>query len=715
MNARGYVPGAPGVAPGGGRTSAAGAGRTAPLGVNLLPDAQRAEREAGRVRQQVNRMGGATRAAFNAVGGTFAGVTAGARNVGSRLGGLRGALSSLGGLMRGLLSDPLGAGFLAYIAGDALKRHFESRGRDFDRFGAGPRNAAEARKVLNTTDTSDAAQAAANTEQEILSRQATERNAGKPVTSLFTSQIRRQAADTLGLLKAHKITRDEAQRQLEVLEVELKSSRSSPGLIALARHDLKGYIAGVGPNSKQSVADILRGLDHKEFDQRIQDDAAAITNYGRRDQRLQEITAGYRIALRRARRAPTTENIKSLTAAQAAVDAVIADSQKRLDAELAGATALAERERAYNANRRRIARLPRSQARSQSLRENEAKRYDDELASFDARTALGESRIADPAARNRYTLGRMNERVARLREAVRDGTKHEEDLWAAEAARNQQLQQIEQDQVAAFQSRQELAASRFALSVGGAQGAVLRYAVGQAQRAVAFARSHGDATDVRNALKGVADAQLAVAQYAREQAAAMLQAEEAYREAGIDPGNTVALARLRERFARRALRETPEQDPAGRRQQQAAVRQTHADTMRARQQDRYEQITFEADIGRITHDQEIRQLQTLLKTIHGNRELRRQVQRQIYALKHEGDQAAGFDLNVGNIKLPTVYEIRRAIKGGAGPSRGQVQVQNNNRIELNVSSEADVDAVFKRVDDITGSSLQSAGRAAGVR
>jgi TP901 family phage tail tape measure protein len=538
------------------------------------------------------------------------------------------------------------------------------------------------------------------------------------IKNLPTSEIRRDAAHAVEMFKKGQINRNEAIRLVNGSIKDIRDSTGTAKQRTLARVDLQALRDSLGPGGgdRRSLREILDALSLKDFQTRMQQDADAVSTYGFRTKRLTDIATGYRSALAKAKKAPTSDNINRLKAAQAAIDTVVQTTNQRLTDALAVGSTLGERERAYEQALRRLQRLPKGRQRTAALHDLASKRFDDELGSFDARTQLGESRIVDPGQRAQYTLERMNERVARLRVAVRRGTKREEDLWAAEAQREQALQAVAEAQMADYQSSQGLAAARYALSVAGNQGPILQHNIADAQAFVAWLSHHRHTGQQMNdALKAVADAQLAGVQYTREQAQAMLQAEEAYATAGIDPGNSLAVARARERFARLRRRRTPGQTAAERKQQDADVRQTEADTMRARQQDRFDTIEFEASIGKISREQEISQLQTLLRTVKNNRALRRSIRQQIYQLRHQADSDSGVDLNVGNIKLPTVYEIRRAIKGGAGPTQHQVTVQNNNRINLDVNSAADVDEVFSRIDEITGSSLAAAGRSAGVR
>lgn len=83
-------------------------------------------------------------------------------------------------------------------------------------------------------------------------------------------------------------------------------------------------------------------------------------------------------------------------------------------------------------------------------------------------------------------------------------------------------------------------------------------------------------------------------------------------------------------------------------------------------------IEFERDMGRMSIQGAISRYQELLNIRTLTKAQRRDIQRRIKALQDEGDQeASGFDLDVGSIKLPTVYDVRKAWD----PVRDQIRRQ----------------------------------------
>jgi TP901 family phage tail tape measure protein len=126
-------------------------------------------------------------------------------------------------------------------------------------------------------------------------------------------------------------------------------------------------------------------------------------------------------------------------------------------------------------------------------------------------------------------------------------------------------------------------------------------------------------------------------------------------------------------------------------------------------QRRLTNIEFEADIGKISTQQEIVALEQLLKDYKLSADMRRQVREQIHGLKKD----TGFDLDVGSITLPTFYDIRRAIVGGIGSNPG-VTVNNSPQINVNNYS-SDPNVVGKALNQILEGPTSSALRSAGVK
>jgi hypothetical protein len=124
-------------------------------------------------------------------------------------------------------------------------------------------------------------------------------------------------------------------------------------------------------------------------------------------------------------------------------------------------------------------------------------------------------------------------------------------------------------------------------------------------------------------------------------------------------------------------------------------------------QQRLENINYEADIGKLTNEQEIAALKRLLHAHHLSRDIRRDIMRQIYSLQHENEQQ--LELNVGNVRLPTLYDVRRLAAGGTAANRQTVITQQNNvKIEAHGSDASDIALAFEHH---AGTGLKAALRA----
>jgi hypothetical protein len=132
-------------------------------------------------------------------------------------------------------------------------------------------------------------------------------------------------------------------------------------------------------------------------------------------------------------------------------------------------------------------------------------------------------------------------------------------------------------------------------------------------------------------------------------------------------------------------------------------------------------INFQLQMRQITAQQAIAQLQGLLKTQNLTLQERQQIEEQIRQLQLGGGTSE-FNLAPGNIKLPTIYDIARAVGNlsgssspfGTGSVGGTVNATVNSPITVYVADSADVPAVAAAIDSATGSQLAGALRAAGL-
>jgi TP901 family phage tail tape measure protein len=178
----------------------------------------------------------------------------------------------------------------------------------------------------------------------------------------------------------------------------------------------------------------------------------------------------------------------------------------------------------------------------------------------------------------------------------------------------------------------------------------------------------------------------------------------------------VRQAVIRRTAARRAVRGT---QGADRYRALANVREANRAVRDARVESARDDIEFNLDMERITREQAIDQYRSLLRTHKVGKETRRDILRRIKALQREADgDSQGFALAVSEgIRLPTLYDVRRAlgpIRDGAAQARG---INMNSSVEVNVTvtDPNAAGAVFDAIDRATGTTLRANARSAGLR
>jgi TP901 family phage tail tape measure protein len=131
-------------------------------------------------------------------------------------------------------------------------------------------------------------------------------------------------------------------------------------------------------------------------------------------------------------------------------------------------------------------------------------------------------------------------------------------------------------------------------------------------------------------------------------------------------------------------------------------------TIQARVDSQTEDINFNLEMEKISTETAISQYKSLLKMKGLTKSVRRDILRQIHQLQKDEDSSFA-DLQIGNIKLPTMYDVRRLAQTG---TQG-VAISNRNNLVVHVHNDADVNKFSEALEGITGASMRAGMRSAG--
>lgn len=331
----------------------------------------------------------------------------------------------------------------------------------------------------------------------------------------------------------------------------------------------------------------------------------------------------------------------------------------------------------------------------------------------------------DPKRRS-AAIGTFNRSLRRALPTGRSRERAEQEIAERGEREAQQAEQAANEALALRQAQRAAATAQFNRDHFANQAAILGRAVSDAQAAAADIRaSSGTGADYYNALASVAQAQQAAAEYARQQAQELIRATGELRKARTD--DPVRQAQIDLTTAKRLQRFATTE--AERRQSRAEVINARKRVRDTALQSRVEDIDFRLEMERITREEAIRQLQSLTKTSGITKEARRDILRKIKALRDGGEEGE-LDLRVGDIKLPTAYEVRRALgeaqRGQAGPAVSAQQasylrsstVNNNmggNTVNITVNDPQAAARVYEALDAYGMGPGRAADRAAGRR
>lgn len=177
----------------------------------------------------------------------------------------------------------------------------------------------------------------------------------------------------------------------------------------------------------------------------------------------------------------------------------------------------------------------------------------------------------------------------------------------------------------------------------------------------------------------------------------------------------VKQANLQVRAARAALTGTT---GAARLRALAALRNAQRNAIQTRVQSGEDTIDFNLTMEKITTQEAISQLESLSKTRGITTQTRRSILERIKALKNQSDQeASGFALDVGSIKLPTIYDVRRAMGGinRAAVASQRYNMRSDVTFNIQVSDPNSAGTVYGQIDRAMRTSVRARMRTAGMR
>lgn len=323
----------------------------------------------------------------------------------------------------------------------------------------------------------------------------------------------------------------------------------------------------------------------------------------------------------------------------------------------------------------------------------------------DAKSSYRSSQTADPLKQVSIELAKIN---ADLAGAIKAYGRNSSQVFSLLQQREQALASRAQDELSTIQAQGTLAGAGFYSYQTVAKE---KSALASLQRQLGFEQSHANRfspTAIIEVEAQVKAAQIQLTEDIEKEAKDLKDAAFGIKEAKAKAGgHSVRAVQLEIQKAKYDLSQakTP-LEKLNAQEQLITLAAQKRDTVAKK---RLETIEYEANLNKISTQQEIVQLEQLLKDYKLSQDMRRQIKEQIHGLKKN----TGFDLDIGNITLPTAYDIRRAVQGGiqGNPS---VNVTNAPNVIINNYS-SDPNVVGHAVGQALGGSTQSAMRSAGVK
>lgn len=342
-------------------------------------------------------------------------------------------------------------------------------------------------------------------------------------------------------------------------------------------------------------------------------------------------------------------------------------------------------------------------------RQREQQVYEARASLMDAQSQVTAGAAPAGMPRLQIQLAEIGRKVAMAIKAYGRNSKEALDV----IAQQQQAQaSVVQEQASLIQAQ-----TAYQAAGQGTQGGEAAANIGGLQRLLAYQKQHpevfsqadllGTMTQIREARKQQADQikqdvdDLINAQYALRESLT----DDPVKQAQLEAQRTAAIVR-RGGFTNQAdrLRAMADKNNARRAAQDAAV------------QARMDNVQYDVDIGQMTTDQEIAAFQRMLRTMKMGSQMKKQLKQEIGRLKHqsENEDTGAFELGLSNIRIPSLYEVARAVQGGADRLTTPVG-PNTTNVHITVNGPQDYQKLGRVLEKHAKGSGKALARAAQMR
>jgi TP901 family phage tail tape measure protein len=334
--------------------------------------------------------------------------------------------------------------------------------------------------------------------------------------------------------------------------------------------------------------------------------------------------------------------------------------------------------------------------------------FEESQSLYEAHTEVGAARQPAGAARIGYQLRRVG---AEIRRAIKEYGRNSREVLALIGSQLSLQAAAVDQQLAAIQASGDLAAAKATTPEGeqAARGKSL-------QDVLDFQKAHPERYDPKVDVVQTQAAIFENAKRKREDVEAkyreLIDARYAYLESLTD--DPVKIARLEEQKANKLLARGG-LSATERYRAKADANNARRAAAEAALQAKLDDIDFDVEIGKLTTEEQIKKYEELLKTSKVGTQRKKELKREIERLKHQAETAdeSSFELGLDNIRIPTMYEVARLIKGG--PGGVTTAVTNANQVNVYVNGQQDYEQLGRVLEKHVSGAGKATARAAQMR
>lgn len=541
---------------------------------------------------------------------------------------------------------------------------------------------------------------------------------GQVLPGLLPDQIQGQIQSAVQGFQSGHLTLAKANEWLSNAMHDIAvSGQLSGGQTAKLKTEVAQARAVIAAGSSTQVADpslkqTLNALSSKDLGTWLKGNTDMITAMGDLGQTMGQLRGpgiALGIALKRVRANPS--DAQAVTALKDA-ESALKDEYSQLQSQTDDAVTLArgnqdQIDRAYNSQLSRIQSSGGGRLGAVAYQQALQKKYEADAQAMDAQNTIADAYDKNPIDNAQRDINNIGQEIQMAIVAYGRNSKQVADLIKKQQDGYKQLADA---QVALNDANTALAQSQTG-SQAGKDLSALQGAEKDYQTMVQSGQY--SPTELRQQLAKINDARRAYVDQQRQDAQAVADSASDLKIANLN--DPVKIARRQWEQAVNDIKYADPNKPGDVTKAKANAATRYQDYLKATWTAQTDNVDYLLTMGDISTGDAIARLEKLAKREKGNMTAYRATMEKIKQLQNQSQSNSEDELALGNVTMPTAYEVRSRLAQRARLGGNSITQMNAPNISIYVNNAGDVTGVYKALDQTLGTSVMSAARAGNVR